>query len=177
MPLADVGNVCCHCLPTCSCPRAPGGSAPAAGLPKQTAPGQRQCQAPPHLSFWILQEGRCRPWSTQCTPTSPSSLLRRLSSASAGLTRSAELMSLHRASVRPQSSSLRADPRVMWTTQTALASASTTTPRAGYNLSVGPEDSKASHTGHFRNETKRRNCSMKVLFKMLARGQARGSHL
>lgn len=85
---------------------------PAAGLPKQAALGQRQCQAPPHLSFWILQEGLCRPWTTQCMPASPSSLPHRLSSVSAGLTRSAELMSLHRASVRPQSSSLQPDLRV-----------------------------------------------------------------
>lgn len=60
-----------------------------------------------HLSFWILQVGLCRPWSTRCTPASPSSLVRRLSSVREGLAWRAELMSLHRTSVRPQSSSLR----------------------------------------------------------------------
>lgn len=59
-----------------------------------------------HLSFRILQVGLCRPWSTRCTPASPSSLVQRLSSVREGLACSAELISLHRISVRPQSSSL-----------------------------------------------------------------------
>lgn len=59
-----------------------------------------------HPSFWILQVGLCRPWSTRCTPASPSSLVQRLSSVREGLACSAELISLHRISVRPQSSSL-----------------------------------------------------------------------
>lgn len=63
-----------------------------------------------YLSFWILQVGVCRPWSTRDTPASPSSLVRRLSSVKVGLAWIAELMSLHRTSVRPQSSSLKTGP-------------------------------------------------------------------
>lgn len=59
-----------------------------------------------HLSFWILQLGLCRPWSTSRTPASCSSFVQRLSSVSEGLAWRAEQMSLHRTSVRPQSSNL-----------------------------------------------------------------------
>lgn len=63
-----------------------------------------------YLSFWILQVGFCRPWSTRLTPASPSSLVQRLSSVRVGLAWIAELMSLHRTSVRPQSSNLQTGP-------------------------------------------------------------------
>ena len=69
----------------------------------------------PYLSFWILQVGLCRPWSTRSTPPSPSSLVRRLSSVRDGLAWSAEPMSLQRTSVRPQSSSLWADTQSLHT--------------------------------------------------------------
>lgn len=63
-----------------------------------------------YLRFWILQVGFCRPWSTRRTPASPSSLVHRLSSVKVGLAWIAELMSLHRTSVTPQSSSLQTGP-------------------------------------------------------------------
>lgn len=63
-----------------------------------------------YLSFWILQVGFRRPWSTRHTPASPSSLVHRLSSVKVGLAWTAELMSLHRTSVTPQSSSLQTGP-------------------------------------------------------------------
>lgn len=70
-----------------------------------------------HLSVWILQVGPCRPWSSSCMPASPSSLLQRLSSVRVGLSPRAELMSLQRPSVMPQSISLRtghSDGHVTW---------------------------------------------------------------
>lgn len=70
-------------------------------------PGPSPCA---HLSLRILQVGPCRPCSTRRVPASPSALFLRLSSVREELAFKAELMSLQRSSVRPQSSSLPTEP-------------------------------------------------------------------